>query len=288
MKLEDYLILTQTEPHGGSPRGISFYKNAAGCGRRAVLDAEEKAQQTETGVIGEGSEDVNHFAVGVHYHRLHELAIRGQRADEAWDMSDSAMSPSLVEALRLFRGYMSMWGSVGARFGGRTVATEVSIPATPAGAEAIRAQFGDDLTGRIDAVVDIDNPSAAQVNTGLVIEPGRYLVDFKTASSHSQQHDWTFRFSEQAAAYLHIYNLENPGNPAKGMIFDLIVKHKNLVNKSFGAFLQIAAVDDVPMLRNLVQIGSHNMKDGGKANPTQCISGFQPCRHFKSGKCGRY
>lgn len=293
LDIEQILTTLQSQPHGGSTRGISFWSKAASCGRKAVLDEQEKA---EPGVNpGEGEEDAGALAVGTHYHRLHELGIRGQLPTEAWDMRDSAMSDAMLEAIRLYRGYVRDWVSLGARYGGAAITAEFGIPATQAGAEAIRARLGDDLTGRIDAIIDITDPQVAEQNTGLVLEPGRYLVDFKSLKSHSAQHAWSYQFSLQAATYLHIYNLENPANPAKGMIFDIIFKHQNLRKvadkrggASYASYLQKPVSDDIQVVESLVQIGRSNLEGGGKTNPAACFSGFSPCRHFVNGKCGRY
>jgi hypothetical protein len=292
MTIEEFMTTLQSAPHGGSARGISFWSKAATCGRKAVLDEQIKEEEADTHT---DEEDVGPMAVGTHYHRLHELAIRGQRFDEVWDMRDSAMSAAMLEAIRLFRGYQRDWGSVGQRFGGTAVGTEVGIPATEAGAQAIREEFGDDLTGRIDAIVDVTDPEAAFQGCGLALEPGRYLVDFKSLKSNSAQHEWNYRFSLQAATYLHIYNLENPENPAKGMIFDIIFKHANLRKvadkkggASYMAYLQLPNSEDPKVIQSLVQLGKRNIENEGATNPASCFSGFSPCKHFVSGRCGRF
>ncbi len=291
MTEDEILITLQSTPHGGSPRGIGFYSKAANCGRKAVLD--EQAKEANTNQPDE-SEDEGAFAVGTHYHRLMELHIRGQTSNEVWDFSDRLVGEAMLEGLRLYRGYLDHWGSLGQRYGGTAVGTEVPIPATPAGEAKIREIFGDAVTGRIDAVLDVTDPAVAFANTGLQLERGRYLVDFKTAASMSPQHQWTFQFSLQAATYLDIYNMENPDKPALGMIFDVIAKHKQLRKvadkkggSSYAAYLQKPGFDDREVIGALVKIGKRNFEES-IPNPAQCVSGFSPCGHFKSGKCSRY
>lgn len=291
MTLNDIFRIVQDTQHGSSGRGISYWAKAASCGRKANL--EEAAGPREARVEGM-DDDPDALMVGTYYHQLHEMKIRGQTSDLVWDGQNEAFTPSFTEAVRLFRGYMDHWGSVGARWGGHVVGTEVGIPQTDAGRAKIRKLFGDDVTGRVDALVEVTDPAQVYENTGLTLEPGLYLLDFKSLKSHSEQHRWSYGFSLQAATYLEIYNLEHPEAPAKGMLFDCIFKHKALRKipdakggSSFQAYLQAPNPSDPQVIEALVTLGKRNVSED-IANPAECLSGFSPCFWFRSGKCPRY
>jgi len=296
MTTEELFRTIQSRAGGGSGRGISYWSNAAKCGRKAILDEQAKQASGPQIPVEAGSEEdtVDALAVGTTYHALHEMSVAGALSDLVWDLTDGSLTESFLEGTRLYRAYTRDWGSVGARFGGTVVGAETPIPSTEVGEAEVAQLFGDKVTGRIDLVLDIVDPEVCRQNTGLIVRPGRYLLDFKSLKSHSAQHQWSYQFSMQAATYLHIYNMENPETPALGMIFDIITKTKTIRKEdeakgrsSYAAFLQRPEPDDVDVVKALVHIGKRNV-GGNVANPSECLSGFAPCKWFVSGKCPRY
>jgi len=292
MKLDEMFLLVQQTQHGSSGRGISFWSKAATCGRKANLDEAAGPREARQEAM---DDDPDALMVGTYYHLLHEFRAKGALDGLVWDQTDQAWTPSFTEAVRLYRAYVGHWGDPGQRYGGRIIGTEVPIPATDVGKGRIREMFGDDVTGRVDAILEVIDPAVALENTGLELQPGVYLLDFKSLKAHSEQHRWSYAYSLQAATYLEIYNLEHPEAPALGMIFDCIMKAKHIKKEvdaktgrsSYQAYLQLPAQNDKKVIEALVTIGKRNVNED-IANPSQCLSSWTPCYWFKSGKCQRF
>ncbi len=291
----------QSTPHGGSEFGLSKYRVATHCGYKAYLDA-QKPQMVA--VVddhpAQDGEKLNALKVGILYHTLHELRLRGQMPDEVWDLSDPAWSGEFIEALRLYRGYIRHFGSLQERFGAELISTELDLPADETLQAAVIEKFGAPLTGRADSVIRVVNPQQALQNCKLMLEPGVYIHDFKTSATRNSIHEFEFTSGLQGSAYLYLYNLMHPEEPAKGIIFDVIYKHKELriapvfdakgkmkSNSSFEAFLQWSCVDDEAKLLNLVALARRNLNDQTK-NPAHCFSSTRPCEYYLNGECGGF
>ncbi len=295
MNYDDVYQTVQSSPHGSSGRGVSYWSKASKCGRLAILDAQHAEERQAT-------EDLDALSVGVYYHALQEVGMRGQAAGEVWDQTDSQVEDkNWQEALRLYRAYQRDWGTPLGRWGASLIGTEVKIPATPRGeAEALRL-FGDVTTGRCDAVILVNDVDAVYAETGILLPgPGTYILDHKTAKSRQQNHEWEYRFGLQSVLYLHLYNLENPHDPARGMIFDIIYKHADItkgpqLNKagdvkrdsSYNAIVASPDPDAEKVIQAMVAAGKYNV-DNNVAIPSHCFSGFTPCRHFREGRCRRF
>lgn len=283
---------------GSSGRGISYWSDAALCGRRVRL--KEEHPKIELPIDDDDTPDA--LVVGATYHLLHELSIRGQLADETWDATDGALTASTVQALNLHRAWMRDWTSLEAKWGARALAVELAIPETDVGKQAALTLTGDVVTGRLDALIDVHDPDTAYANTGLLLPgPGRYILDFKTAKNHSSQHAWVYSHGLQGINYLWLYNMEHPETPARGLIFDVIFKHAKptkearyastgrlLQNSSYAAYLQDAHAEPEKVIRGLVQLGQRNLEGEGVANAEACFKGHHPCEFFRRGLCRRY
>jgi hypothetical protein len=143
------------------------------------------------------------------------------------------------------------------------------------------------LTARIDMVVDVDEAAPKEIarRTGLQLEPGVYLVDHKTRGQLNSNMAMGYTMSLQNHIYQMLYKACYDLEP-KGMIFNIIVRHKKLVDNSFHAVLapwptgpqQEAAAQ---MLRNAKLLAGTDMANWAACNQ------FGTCRHYTEGRCDR-
>lgn len=297
MNIDDLYVTLQSMQHGSSGRGMSYWRKAAACGRLVVLG------QKHVEPAAEGGEELDARTVGVYYHLLHELGLRGQAGNETWDQTEGAYDANFLEAVRLYRAYCRDWGSPLQRWGARLLGVEVPIPAGPMGREAALKIFrGQDVTGRLDALVEIPEEELEGVyeRTGIQLPgPGRFILDHKTAKSRQDKHHWDYMFGLQSITYLYLYNLEHPDAPVRGIIFDQILKHKDisttpryaktgriLQDSSYEAFLAVPKAGEEDVIRALVELGAENVAKN-RANPAHCFHGFKPCYLFAAGLCDR-
>lgn len=298
MNYDDVYQSILSNPRGSSGRGMSYWGDAAQCGRLANL---KEANKEPFAPSVEG-DDLNALSVGNMYHVLHEVGLRGQAQGEIWDQTDIQVTdPDFIEAVRLYRAYQRDWGDVTKRWGCKLLGVEVKIPSTEAGTAEAKALFGDLTTGRLDALVEFDEVDTAYENTGLLLPgPGVYILDHKTAKSKQDRHQWEFQFGLQSITYMHIYNMEHPEAPMRGMIFDQIYKHKQISkypllskagdvkrDSSYEAFLAIPHEGEEKVIQSLVQLGRKNVQED-RTNPKHCFSSFKPCPMFTRGLCRRY
>lgn len=300
MNLDEVYQTILSSPRGSSGRGMSYWGDAANCGRLALL--KEKHGNMET---VEDADEPQALSVGSYYHSLHEVGLRGQASGEVWDQTDTQVAdPSFLEAVRLYRAYTKEWGSATQRWHAELLGVEVQIPSTEKGQALSRELFGDVVTGRLDALIYIPESELEAVyqDTNLLLPAGgRYILDHKTAKQRSDKHQWEFTFGLQSITYMHIYNQEHPEAPIQGMIFDQIYKaHKDpsrypLLTKagdikraaSYDAFLAVAHPGEEKVIQALVQLGKDNVAQN-RTNPKHCFGGFKPCEFFKNGLCQRY
>ncbi len=302
-KPHEVLMLVQSQPHGSSGKGMSYWRSAARCGRMAILDAKDRARRAESRPEPQDMDgEINKAERGVAYHALMEHDLRGTLENVAWDAREEAFNPSFKDALRLYRAYKRDWGSVLQKWGATHGEPEVLVPSTEVGREAARSFMGDDDTGRLDAWIYIPDSALAGVaeRTGLNLPgEGVYLLDHKTGQQLSARDVFEYSMGEQSINYLYLYNLEHPEAPARGMIFDKIIAHaeismedkfaatgRKVKSKSYHHYLAEAMPGDEEIVQNLIQIGKHNV-DNNIANPAQCFAGAIVCPHLKSGRCDR-
>ena len=297
MNLDELYQTLQSMPHGSSGRGMSYWRKAAACGRLAVLSARHEEPENDP-------DELDARTVGVYYHLLHELGLRGQRDNETWDQTEGAYDANFLEAVRLYRAYRRDWGSPLDRWGATLLGVEVPIPASDVGREAAARLFGgQDVTGRLDALIEISAEALDGIyeRTGVQLPgPGRYILDHKTAKSRQDKHHWDYMFGLQSITYMHLYNLEHPEAPVRGIIFDQIYKHKQITttpkyaktgrvlqDSSYEAFVSVPVEGEERVIQALVDLGSENVKLN-RTNPSHCFSGFKACYLFAAGLCNRY
>jgi hypothetical protein len=254
----------QARPGGSSGSGISYWSSVYECPRRARLAKERKA------LGGDEEESKEAANIGVYYHALHEfLHTPSLREEYVVDMT--AGDFAFQESMRLFSGYRATWGDSP---WGEVVACEVGLvhPDVP------------DLTGRIDAVVRVPQLTAKR---GLILEPGYYLLDHKSSKQRNSGGGLKYEYGLQAAAYLSGWNKLMPGQPARGMIFDCIYRHKEISEKSFDAFLVTPQPGDVDMLRTYVDQGKQ-LVEADFAFAGACVNQYGGlCPFAKDQSCAR-
>lgn len=286
MNAKDVYRTIQSRPHGSSGRGMSHWITAAACGRKANLQ-EQHREKMDLIRAQEAKEDDGNDAlsIGVYYHALMEMGLRGQLGTETWDQTDTALDANFLEAVRLYRGYRRAWGSPLDRWAAELIGVEVVL------GEGER-------TGRADAVFNVLDPGKAYENTGLLLpSPGIYIVDWKTGGAISDRDQWDFGFGVQSINYITLAKRMHPEWNIQGMIFDKIIRHKflrkevipsgaNRGGASFYAYLAKYQDGDEKIVDQLVSIGSRNTTLN-LANPAACFSGAKPCPMFTLGLCER-
>lgn len=302
MTLDTVYQTVQSAPGGGSGRGVSFWETPNFCGRQAKL----KILNPPPAEAGGTEDEPNALRIGTFYHALHEASLAGQQAGQVWDMSDTAVQdPDWMEALRLYRAYTRDWESPLVRFRALLKSVEIKMPQLDSTRALVRELFGkgeEDVTFKADWIGEVSDLDHVQQTTGLHLrEPGLYIFDHKTAGARKPINEWKYTFGNQALTYLHLYNLEHPEAPAKGMIFDEIIKHVDISKdalrtktgtikreSSYTCFVAYPNEDAEKIIRNLVQRGMYELEGEGRANSAQCFNGYKPCWYFQNGLCPRY
>ena len=289
MTMNDIYQTYQSQKGGSSGRGNSFYSSAASCGRRARLEEEDRQVVREF----QPAKEPTPFGTGTAYHFFHQLAGTKQLADGlVVDMTDTSVDADFLEGLRLFRGWQSLWGSIEQKYG-EVLAVELPVEFHDPDQEEDEEDEDGGFTGRLDCLVDIQDTQGVQQRTGLHVEPGIYIVDWKSAKGESSADNYKFTQGTQARGYLMM-------KEAKGVIFDVLYKHKSFIHqpriaatgkvtqgKSYAHYFQPPQHDDKHVIDALIQIGKHNY-DNNLANPAECLRGFEPCKYFLNGRCGGF
>ena len=280
------LALHHAVNSGGSGRGMSFWSGAARCGRRAVLSERKYA----------GFRDVrstlpilkNHFLVGSLFHAMQE----GWRQEEPAYSYDSAVSyqnVNVIEAARLFTGYMANWSR---EMWGRTLAVECQLPNTADTASDIFTTFGVEVTGKVDMVCELGEEHLAQARRRLPdIKPGRYIVDFKTSEQPTPGSAIAYTLGLQAMWYPLLWNWAHPDRPVEGMIFDVIYKRSRRAPRpytvdDFAAYFAPTLPGStnltVNALRGMIMQGKYAV-DNFLPNRGECVSWRgETCQYFKN------
>ena len=273
---------------GGSGRGMSYYSAAARCGRRARLSEERREAFTAAGRDGL-PRDKNAFAIGSIYHLLHQQA-REPRADLELDFSDAYTNINVIEALRMYRGWMNVWGR---DYWGRTLAVERKLPESGAEVrEAIARTFGAQVNGTVDMVVELGDDDAVRAQRRLPgIQAGRYVLDWKTADSDAD--GVAYALGLQAMWYPALWNWCYPDAPVSGIIFDVALKRgrrrdRAMYADDFQAFFVETAQNShqrvVSLLRGMVRQGRLNVLHD-VPNRAECVDWRGQTCPFLNGEC---
>ncbi len=278
------LAIARAINSGGSGRGMSFYAVASRCGRKARLQDVRR----EDFVDGEkaGLPDTKHaLVIGSIYHLFQEQ-WRKPRPDLELDMSMAAYNPNVIEALRMFRGFSRLWGR---NYWGKPIAVECKLPRGENETAQVTKLMGHEVTGTIDMAVEMNQEDAERCQRRVPgIEPGRYLVDWKTADGESDGVALTQGL--QALWYPALWNICFPAMPADGIIFDIAMKRgrrrdRAMYATDFQAVLVRTPSDAVEAavreLRGMVKSGALNVLQD-IPNRAECVDWMgKVCPFFK-------
>lgn len=267
-----------------SGRGPSYWATPMLCGRKARLQELDKE-------AFDADRQSDAMRVGSFYHFLHESWQKGSIPSDAVIDTSVIQDPAWSEAVRLFHFVSATRGK---NYYGQPVGVEVRLPVTDAHKKSVEDYFGitgaDCPTGQIDLLVRMDAATVARVEQEQEVDlrgPGLYIVDYKTAaaraSGKSAEADYTR--TVQAMTYPLLWNLAG-GQQVKGMIFEIIVKHKNLGPNSLQTFVAYADPEHGPIVRNAVRL-ARAAKLKARANPYACYHKGYECYFLKSNQCSR-
>lgn len=273
-----------------SGRGVSYWEEASNCGRKRNLIQlhQDIAKAAET--------YVEEKKLGTLYHGLLQMYRAGRLPDGLVLDVGPVQSQEWAEALRLFRFHREWFPR---DYFGEVVATELKLPTSDDHKAKIAAHFGhDEITGAVDLVVTMSAADVARLEQerGVQLDgPGLYFVDYKTSGARKSAEAAVANYtaSMQAMTYPLLWNLAG-GEPCKGMLYDVIVKHEELrrhdVNSKKLASVQTFFARAQPEHANIVKAainGARQARDDNKANPYACFSNSRACP-FMGSLCGRY
>lgn len=261
---------------GGSGRGMSFWSDAAQCGKRARFREEEKSQ----GARAFDPTHEGHFVVGGVYHKLHE--IWRYDADVEFSYNEPLENRSVLSAIELFNGWRGQWNR---DFWGKTVAVERQLPCTEIGEKTIVEALGTLVTAKVDMCVDIaeDDLERIQARCPDIVEAGRYLVDWKTAASHYPKEYYAGGL--QALWYPAAWEMEHEDAvsrtpPIIGTIFDVIIKPRHnakdrtFSREKFAAHFVPYQRGSFAAIQGLILQGQDNLQravDKDLGNRAECV-----------------
>lgn len=281
-------IFQQIQRTGGSGRGVSYWSVPAMCGRKRRLMSE----RPEVDTIG----DHTALDTGIYYHALKEFWLKGKVPDGVAIDADPIQDLEWGEALRLFNWHREnfdrdYWGAI--------VAVELKMPINEAHARAVIDWIGhDESTGACDLVVKMsaDDVERIQLDRGIELNgPGIYIVDHKTSSTRKSDADAKANYtnSMQCLKYMHMLGLAF-NEPIRGMVFDVLVKHKSLRRvpdgrngSSVQTFMAIPKPEDSAIVKAAIAYGMHQ-REHNLANPFACYDHGRECVFLSKGMCGRF
>ncbi len=271
---------------GGSGSGVSYYGAANTCGRRAILDREYPR-------ISDLSDPRDNAAtVGTLFHLFAEAYYTNTPLEGAVEINQLSGTSNWAEAQRLFKEHRSRFPKESGGMG-KVIACEMDLPVRGPDGEPVSLDnpFGvEKFTARIDMVVEHteDSIKVFEKERGLVLpEPGIYLVDHKTKGRMDPHMEYGWKMGYQTSAYMMYYEYLFGVRP-KGMIMNVIIRHKKLTDASFVAYLiPYPDEDQQQATKWFMQRGEQNVKIGAP-NPGACIGQYGACVHLTSGTCNRY
>lgn len=261
---------------GHSGYGISFWLSYLKCRRRTRLSDKYGGDSSEPATIG------------TLFHKLLEEYYNGnlENRNVVIEHQDGE-NPEFTEALRIFQEYRARFpSSCFGRVEGAEMALEVS------GQEALDLFGVPRLTARCDLVVYVDELAVRTIKAtrNLTLEPGYYIVDAKTKKAKSKDFAIFFNNSLQFYAYQMMWNHLYPDKPIKGMIADIVVRHKKMTDDSFMCHLVGPPTPqqmDV-VFSTLSQCYAIRQSQGEDfCNITQCFAFTGGCPHLLTGVCDR-
>lgn len=245
-------------PSSGSPKGLSHYAKIYECAWKATRLPEEQAVETRSGT-----------SVGTYYHALWHQRPACTESGE--------LTEDQVEALRLYDGYRDALDYPEVRFGVRELGREVELD----------CGF---ITARLDNLYEVVDPSKLAAYGVLLPKGARLIHDFKTAASAYQPAYYICGL--QGRYYPAMWNVNEGGyvGTVAGILFDEIVKHKELRVKrtpkggpSFNVHWAPAPMDQPARLEQLRAwcANADMLAEQRARNHASCIDTYgQICPHY--------
>lgn len=291
------LTLQNSADSGPSPFGSSYYSDAITCGRKAQLNAANKAQRALDELEGEAVDPSDpdkwpsSLRVGIHLHKIMEARFKRQLgADAIWDARAETFNLNFRDALKIYRGFHTTFGSIEDYLGCEVVGAEVGLGLDQ---DRVKERLGGPFTGRADLVVNVVDPEKAHANTGLFVMPGRVIVDYKSGKAHGSvdkesgknKDELKYVESIQCLGYLWLDELDRPEDHALSMVFLRMINHSVVNRKSFAAYMGLRDPNAETKLRNFIAI-SNMMRNAALPNVTACRDGWgRKCWFATNGTC---
>ena len=211
-------------PHstgGSSGKGISYYKMASKCPRKAQLITERKRE----GIMGNGSRASR---IGTYFHGLANLYYSGVLDDSIIEVSDINYEQDYLEAQRLWAGYLK--ARPGEQYFGEVLASEINFDG-----DLMEEKFDVPLSAQMDLVVDMTQEVCDKLEEtdNLTLEPGVYIIDHKTKQRKDPNALSSYTRNMQFTGYQLIYQAIK-GEDVKGMLANVIISHKEMRAKDLG------------------------------------------------------
>lgn len=296
--LADYLRVATNS--GGSGRGLSFWSEAAKCGKRALLYEERRAHWDDdpSSVPAFDPDKKSAFAVGSVYHKLHEMWAQGQLSDDLLARVPPIYDASVALGLHLFLGWRAHFP---VNFWGQDVAIELTLPLGEWAENTMKHELGAVVNAKPDRVVYMDREALERVNQRHpeIRREGFYMVDFKTTGADYDS--IYYREGLQNYWYPVAWELDNPDKPLEGFVYDLIrkpnprAKDQTITRDNFPTpvFIPHRPRDlSFQTVKGLIAQGRANLersREKGLGNRSHCISiGFgkvEVCPFFHR-ECG--
>lgn len=274
---------------GGSGFGISLWKQVLSCPLQAHYDSEVIDGARE----GPQSAETDDTLIGTLFHKFQELyhkksTARGfdtttvtfrQMAPRPWN------KPDVVRATAedLFRAYRVIYPP---DYFGKVVAREKHYK-MPLKKRPWWAPKSMPLTCQIDMEVKLGKESASKIvaDHGLVVTPGGYLIDWKTAGSDWPNLGWQHVLELQFPFYMMMHKHMNPTKKISGLIVVAAFKR----TKKFKMFLiQPPDENAQKMISELLSAAWDIYRDENpKGNPLNCFAYGRPCIWMVNGTCNR-
>lgn len=280
------LPVLQTIKTGGSGRGISYYNTVMSCSRKARFMLEKEQTRKE-------SYKLDSAFTGTIFHALMEMFyLHGTKF--VVEIDQTGAQQELTEAQRLLDGYSRFF----AKDDWETVATEVLLPGTNEDgtlafesetAKKIGAVLGiPEFACRIDLVARVYKKHVDNImgTRNVLLEPGIYLVDHKTAARREENRLFKFLNDLQMDTYMMAYNAAHD-EPCLGMLVNNVYRYKALTAQAFETYLiPYPSEDRQAMIKEYLSEAFKRRHDD-IPNLSNCHSGYGSCQYLLDGSCSR-
>lgn len=259
----------------GTPFGSSYHSTSLVCPKMLMLDTLNRV---------EGGPVAPHFAVGTMFHS-YARQYHHPDPEAVLDLTvDAFTEPEHLEALRLYNAYR---GKVGREEWGTTITSERPFPLNEAERLRLDAAGFSECTGQPDLVTNVTEEKADEIlaKWKLMLPPGNYHVDYKTAAARTDAHFWKQAHGTQYPYYMMCWNTAVLDTPVIGTIVVHIFKLKEVDVRA--TFVPYPDAKTQAMIHGWLKMGRFMRNENtGAAVPSACASGFSVCK-YAGKQCNR-